>query len=119
MRRVHSHITLANYRFARPAMNFTSDPAAVTHFLEAAYDLEQPRAKWFRGTLRAASLAFERGAGVGMMLYDVSGDAPRVDAHDGVNVQPGNIAMSLELHRRPDLTRAILEGYRNHVCVTM
>ena len=83
------------------------------------YDLEQPRADWFRGTLRAASTAFERGAGVGMILYDVSGDTPRLDEHDGVNIERRNVEMSLDMHRRPELAQTIRDSYRNVVCTTM
>ena len=84
-------------------MHFSTSAVAVTPVLEALYDLEKPRAEWFRGTLRAASRAFDRGAGVGMILYDASGDAPRIDEHDGVDVERRNIEMSLELHRKPEL----------------
>jgi len=100
-------------------MNFTSDATAVTGFLDALYALEQPRADWFRGTLRAASTAFDRGTGVGMILYDASGDAPRLEEHDGVNIERRNVEMSLAFHRQPDLIAPILHVYRTKVVTTM
>ena len=57
------------------------DPIPI---LEALYDLEQPRGSWFRGVLDAAGFALDRGLGVGMLLYDVSGSAPRVEARTAV-----------------------------------
>ena len=100
-------------------MNFPLDATAITPFLEALYDLEQPRDDWFRGTLRAANTAFDRGAGVGMILYDASGEAPRIDAIDGVNLEPRFIELSQDVHRQPALAQTILSTYRNVVCTTM
>lgn len=100
-------------------MNLRFDALPITHFLEALYDLEQPRDDWFRGTLGAAGTAFDRGDGVGMLLYDASGEAPRLDAIDGVNIEPGFIELGQTIHRQPELAQAILNTYRNVVCTTL
>jgi DNA-binding CsgD family transcriptional regulator len=93
-----------------------SDPI---HVLEALYALEQPRETWFRGVLKAAASAFDRGAGVGFLLYDVSGDAPRIDAIDGVNVETLNVRVGLDTHYDPEFATEILNSYRRDVCATM
>jgi len=95
------------------------NPASLVELLEALYDLEQPRTSWFRGVLKAAGAAFDRGAGVGMMLYDISGDSPRVDAMDGVNVEARNFEMGAALHQEPSFSKAIVASYRTMVCATM
>jgi DNA-binding CsgD family transcriptional regulator len=95
------------------------DAVGLVQLLEALYALEQPRAAWFRGVLKAASVAFDRGSGVGMLLYDVSGQLPRLDAIDGVNIEERNLEMAVELHRQPAFADAIRETYRDEVCATM
>ncbi len=100
-------------------MFIRQDSAGLVDLLEALYDLEQTRAMWFRGVLKAAGAAFDRGAGVGMMLYDVSGEVPRLDAMDGVNVETRNFEMGAALHREPSLSKAIIASYRTMVCATM
>jgi len=95
------------------------EPASLVNLLGALYDVEQTRPIWFRGVLKAAATAFDRGAGVGMMLYDVSGEVPRLDAMDGVNVEAKNVEMGAAFHREPSLSQAIVGGYRSLVCATM
>ncbi len=97
----------------------THDPSDAIHVLEALYDLEQPRARWLRGVLKVASSVLDRGAGVGMVLYDVSDGTPRVEAIDGVNVEAGNFAMGSALHSQPALASAIVTAYRTEVCATL
>jgi DNA-binding CsgD family transcriptional regulator len=98
------------------AKHSPSDPIQV---LEALYAVEQPRSLWFQGVLDAASSAFDRGAGVGFLLYDVSGDAPRVEAINGVNVAATNLQMGADIHYRRAFARSIVRCYRTEVCATM
>ncbi len=51
--------------------------------LEAFYDMEQPRELWFRAVLEAAGRGLDRGRGVGMLLYDVAGAEPQIEAIEG------------------------------------
>jgi DNA-binding CsgD family transcriptional regulator len=96
-----------------------ADDIASVRLLEALYDLELARGDWFRQILKAASQAFERGAGVGMLLYDVSGDGVRIEAMDAANVPGASIDMSVRLHAQSDMLDAIKGAYRNKVCATM
>jgi DNA-binding CsgD family transcriptional regulator len=93
-----------------------SDPIQV---IEALYAVEQPRSLWFQGVLEAAGSAFDRGAGVGFVLYDVSGDAPRVDAINGVNVAETNLEIGTDFHSQRAFARSIVRCYRTEVCATM
>jgi DNA-binding CsgD family transcriptional regulator len=87
--------------------------------LEALYAVEQPRACWFQGVLDAASSAFDRGAGVGLLLYDVSGDAPRVEAIKGANTAATNVKMGNDMHHQQVFAKSIVRCYRTEVCATM
>ncbi len=91
----------------------------LVRLLEALYHLELSRDDWFREVLKAASSAFDRGVGVGMLLYDVSGEALRVDVVDGVNLSGANIDFAVDVHARPEMVNAITWAYRNEVCATM
>lgn len=91
----------------------------LVRLLEALYDLEHSRDDWFRRVVKAASGAFDRGVGVGMMLYDVSGETLRVDVLDGVNISAANVAFATDVHANPTLVDAIAGAYRNEVCSTM
>src|SRR6188768_3359852 len=95
------------------------ESTTVVDLLEALYDLEQPRVAWFKGVLKAASTAFDCGAGVGLTLYDISGPQPRVDAMDAVNVDARNFAMGTALHQSPAMFQSIVESYSRPGCVTM
>jgi DNA-binding CsgD family transcriptional regulator len=97
----------------------TNDPSDPIHVLEALYDLEQPRDTWFRGVLKAASSAFDRGAGVGFLLYDVSTDAPRVVAIDAVNIHSKNFEIGSDVHYQQRFARPIVQCYRTEVCGTL
>jgi DNA-binding CsgD family transcriptional regulator len=94
-------------------------PRDTIQLLEALYALEQPRHEWFRGVLEAAGPVFDRGAGVGMLLYDISGSLPVVDAMGGVNLPPENLQMGRDVHGRAAFARAIVSSYRNKVCATL
>jgi DNA-binding CsgD family transcriptional regulator len=91
----------------------------LVRLLEALYDLELPRDEWFRQVLKAASAAFDRGVGVGMLLYDVSGETLRIDVLDGVNLAGANIDFAVDVHAQPEMVDAITWAYRNEVCATM
>jgi DNA-binding CsgD family transcriptional regulator len=95
------------------------EPANLVNLLEALYDLEQSRTEWFRGVLKAAAVALDCGAGIGMMLYDISGGAPCVDAMDGVNLEARNFALAAALNQEPSLSQAIVASYRKVVCATL
>src|SRR6478609_5186156 len=71
--------TLGGREAGAHTMFTRQDPASLVDLLGALYDVEQTRALWFRGVLKAAATAFDCGAGVGMMLYDVSEEVPRLD----------------------------------------
>lgn len=87
--------------------------------LEALYDLERPRNIWFRGVLDAAGAVLDTGAGVGMLLYDVSGSVPRIDALAGVNIDPNNVNIGNASHGRADWAADIVRCYRNVICGTL
>lgn len=97
----------------------THDALDPIHVLEALYALEQPREAWFRGVLTAAAAAFDCGAGVGFLLYDVSEDTPRIEAIDGVNVGAPKVQMGIDTHYEPEFAREIVNCYRTDVCATM
>ena len=97
----------------------TDSPSDLIQVLEALYDLEQPRDGWFRGVLKASGTAFDRGAGVGFLLYDVSGELPRIHALEGVNVSMHHFAVGAETHREPAFAKEIVRCYRSVVCATM
>jgi DNA-binding CsgD family transcriptional regulator len=96
----------------------TDRPDAID-LLEELYDLERPRAQWFGGVLAAAGPLLDRGAGVGLLLYDVSGPVPRVDAMDGFNVPAENIKVGTEAHAHRGWQQSIIECYRTQVCCTL
>jgi hypothetical protein len=96
----------------------THAPSDTIQLLEALYDLEQPRNTWLRNVLKAAGSAFDRGAGVGIVLYDVSGETPRVDAIDGINLPDGHLEVGIDIHQQPGFARWIVSGYRNDICTT-
>jgi len=98
---------------------FTQNPSELVRLLEALYDLERSRDAWFRAVLKAASSALDRGAGVGAVLYDVSGDAVRVDGMDGINVEARNYEMAGDMHRDPAFIDGIMQTYRSVACATL
>jgi DNA-binding CsgD family transcriptional regulator len=93
-----------------------SDPINV---LEALYALEQPRPEWFQGVLAAASPVFDRGAGIGFVLYNASGDVPRVEMVEGINVDPKSVEINAKFHAAPEYAKRIVNAYRTEVCSTM
>ena len=110
---------LAATKLEQSTMFTRHESTTVVDLLEALYNLEQTRAAWFRGVLKAASAAFDCGAGVGLALYDISGAVPRMDAMDAVNVDARGFALGHSLHQRPSLFQAIIASYRRPGCVTM
>jgi hypothetical protein len=91
------------------------DPISL---LEALYDLEQPRQLWFRRVLDAAG-TLDRGRGVGMLLYDVSGATARVEALEGFNVAPENLKTGAASHAQQGWADDIVQCYRTTVCATL
>lgn len=101
------------FMFARPE---DLDPIRL---LEAIYDLEQPRERWFRGVLETAGAELDRGRGVGMVLYDVSEAKPRVERLEALNVPPMGREIGVELHADPEFAEEVVNGYRTAVCATL
>jgi DNA-binding CsgD family transcriptional regulator len=91
----------------------------IAPLLEALYALEQPRQQWCEGVARAAAATFDRGAGVGMVLYELRGAQVRPEAFVGVNLPPGGLELGPDLHRRPEMQDALLYCYRDLVCATL
>jgi DNA-binding CsgD family transcriptional regulator len=97
----------------------TNNSSDAIHVLEALYDLEQPRASWSRGVLQAAAAAFDRGAGVGMVLYDISEGVPRVEAKNSINVDAEEGALLTAIHAEPAHAKHVVQVYRTAVCATL
>lgn len=87
--------------------------------LEAAYQQDQPRDAWCAGLLTAAAF-LDRGAGLGLVLYDLSsGTDIRVEALDGLNLTADWKAAGMQMHADPRLVPGIIQSYRQVQCATM
>lgn len=95
------------------------EQGACMDLLDAIYDVEQPRSSWLRGVLRAFAPFWDRGSGLGLVQYDVSGESPRIWGIDGVNVSARNIAVGTDAYARESFAKAIQDCHRHHVCATM
>jgi DNA-binding CsgD family transcriptional regulator len=96
----------------------THENSDLVQVLEALYEVEQPRTSWLRGVIKAAGSTLDRGAGVAMILYDVSGDAPKIDEIDAINVDASCFAMGIDTHNDAGFAESVLTSYRNNVCAT-
>jgi len=101
-----------------PLMTWVPAAADLIAFLDAVYQVEQPRDAWIRSVLRAA-MPFNRGAGIGAVLYDVSSaTAMRTDFIEGVGLPDGWLDAGIDMHRNPALTAHMIATYRSQICAT-
>jgi DNA-binding CsgD family transcriptional regulator len=94
--------------------------ADVMKVLDAAYDVGQPRDRWLSGVLHSMTPTFDRGAGVGGLLYDISRDGQiQVERMEGINVSSGFEQVGLAMHRDSRFTQEIIARYRSSLCATL
>lgn len=92
--------------------------ADFLRLLDAAYRVEQPREAWFAGLLAAAAF-LDRGAGLGLLLYDLSsGTEARLNALDGLNLTADWKEAGVRMHGDPRLRPGIIKGYQSTQCAT-
>jgi DNA-binding CsgD family transcriptional regulator len=99
-----------------------SIPAAadLLKVLDAIYDVEQPRARWFTGVLEAFLGTFGRGSGVGGLLYDISAtNGVGAELMKGLRIPPSWRQTGLEIHRDPRFIPEIVARYRVTLCATL
>ena len=88
--------------------------------LEALYAVEQPRAVWLRGLLQAVYRELDQGAGVGVVLYKVSGrHRVMVEAIAGIGVHEMWAREGLELLTAPRFSRGLVEFFGSVRCGTL
>ena len=88
--------------------------------LEALYDVEQLRDRWFAGVLRTLSSTLDHGAGVGGVLYDVSGeDSVPIDAIDGIDLPPDWLEAGIAMHQDTGNVPRVIAGYRSILCANL
>jgi DNA-binding CsgD family transcriptional regulator len=88
--------------------------------LDAAYDVPQPRERWMSAVMRAAGPAFDWGAGIGGLLYDISDQGQvHVDLMVGLDIPPGWLEAGLAVHGDPRFVPKIVASYRSTLCATL
>ncbi len=96
------------------------DAPNLIDILDSLYGhLEETRDVWFREVLTTFGSALDRGAGVGLVLYDVSGDTLRFDKIAGFNLSPGHIEAATQMHGQPQTAQALRAVYRTATCRTL
>lgn len=99
-----------------------SVPTAIDllNLLDAVYDVEQSRSRWFTGVLEAFLTTFGPGAGVGGVLYDISAsDRIAVELMKGVHIPPGWREAGLDIHADTRFIPAIVANYRSTLCASL
>ncbi|MEO7271058.1 MAG: LuxR C-terminal-related transcriptional regulator [Vicinamibacterales bacterium] len=100
------------------AMTWVPAAADLIAFLEAVYQVEQPRDVWILNLMQAAA-PFNRGAGIGGVLYDVSsGNRMRTDFLGGIGLPAGWLEAGRAMHHNPAVTTHMIAGYRTQICTT-
>ncbi|MEO6097231.1 MAG: helix-turn-helix transcriptional regulator [Fibrobacteria bacterium] len=94
----------------------SSDPISL---FDALYDLDTSREGWCNQVLSSAGTFFDQGLGVGLVRYDVSGNAPCIECMQGYNVSEKNMRSGLNSHLKPEWAQVIVNSYRTMVCATM
>ncbi len=88
--------------------------------LTAVYDVGRTKESWLTGVLRAVSSTLDPGAGVGGLLYDISGDNQlNAEVMEGVGIPDGWREVGLAMHRDPRWIPRIVAGYRSMLCATL
>src|SRR5262245_6740997 len=78
------------------------------------------RDRWLSGVLEALLTTMDRGAGVGGVLYELSGtDQLRTEALDTINAPPGWKEVGLEMHQSPQALPFIIRQYSSELCTTL
>jgi len=87
---------------------------------DAAYDVEQPRDRWMRGVMEAASRTLDLGAGIGGLLYNIADEGQvHVDFLEGQNIPSGWDQAGRVIHRDPRFIPQIIASYRSRLCATL
>jgi DNA-binding CsgD family transcriptional regulator len=88
--------------------------------LEAVYDVEQPRDRWLTGVLQSLSSTLDQGAGVGGVLYDVSGEGHvPIDAIEGIGLPADWREAAITMHQDSRNVPRVIAGYRSILCATL
>ncbi len=97
-------------------------PTAVEmmRLFEAAYDVEQPKAGWFDGLLRAAGATLDQGLGVGGVLYEISADnGLHVDTMKGLNMPDGWLEVGRRGYSDLRYIPLVVNMFRTSLCATL